>query len=67
MLRYTINGETRRAAQPVVLSDLIEEMGFASRKIAVEYNRTIIPKSQLHQVTVGDGDEVEIVVAVGGG
>lgn len=67
MLHITLNGEARQFAQVATVTDLIAELGYTGKRIAVECNGDIVPKS-LHPTTVlQDGDRLEIVVAVGGG
>jgi sulfur carrier protein len=67
MIEVTVNGATRAFEAPLPLSGLIEQMALAGKKIAVEKNGAIVPRS-LHQKTlVENGDQLEIVVAVGGG
>ena len=67
MIQVTVNGATQRFEQPLVVSALIEKMALAGKKIAVEKNGEIVPRS-LHQKTlIENGDQLEIVVAVGGG
>jgi sulfur carrier protein len=62
-----VNGAAQRFEQPLPVSALIEKMSLAGKKIAVERNGEIVPRS-LHQKTlVQNGDQLEIVVAVGGG
>ncbi len=67
MIRVIVNGKTHPFEQPLHVAALLARLEFAGKKIAVEKNGAIVPKS-LHQETlVEDGDQVEIVVAVGGG
>lgn len=67
MIQVTVNGAARRFDGPMPVSALIEKMALAGKKIAVEKNGEIVPRS-LHQKTlVENGDQLEIVVAVGGG
>ena len=67
MIQVTVNGKAQRFDQPLAVSVLIEKMALAGKKIAVERNGQIVPRS-LHQKTlVENGDQLEIVVAVGGG
>ena len=67
MIQVTVNGAAKRFEAPLPVSALIEKMALAGKKIAVEKNGEIIPRS-LHQKTlVENGDHLEIVVAVGGG
>ena len=49
------------------LADLLEQQGYALRRVAVEVNRSIVPKSQHRLHMVCEGDKVEIVHALGGG
>ena len=67
MILVTVNGAAQRFETPLPVSALIERMALAGKKIAVERNGEIVPRS-LHQKTlVENGDRLEIVVAVGGG
>lgn len=62
-----INGEDRRVREGLSLAELASELGFVPEKIAVERNLEVVPRSTLAQVTIEDGDELEIVHFVGGG
>ncbi|WP_109808721.1 sulfur carrier protein ThiS [Sphingosinithalassobacter portus] len=62
-----VNGEHKRVRAGLTLAELAQEIGLASDKIAVERNLEVVPRSTLHEVTVEDGDELEIVHFVGGG
>jgi sulfur carrier protein len=67
VIQVTVNGKAQRFEQPLAVSALIEKMALAGKKIAVERNGEIVPRS-LHRMTlVENGDQLEIVVAVGGG
>ncbi len=67
MISITINGETMRVESPCSVAALLEARGLAGKRIAVERNGAIVPRS-LHAVTeLIDADRLEIVVAVGGG
>ena len=61
------NGETKTLAASVCVASLIAELPLAGKRFAVERNGEIVPKSQLANVNVCDGDKFEIVIAVGGG
>ncbi|NML25798.1 sulfur carrier protein ThiS [Zoogloea dura] len=66
-LSLTINGEARVLAGPATVASLLDEMGLAGKRLAVERNGEIVPRG-LHATTgLADGDRLEIVVAVGGG
>jgi len=62
-----VNGEPRSLAVGGTVADLIDAMGLAGRRIAVERNGEIVPRSLHGEVRLHDGDRLEIVVAVGGG
>ena len=49
------------------LKELIDSLNLAEARFAVEINKEIVPKSQIDNYTLNDKDEVEIVIAVGGG
>ena len=67
MLELKINGETRQFAEALTVSGLIAELGYTGKRIAVERNGEIVPKSQHASTALLSGDQLEIVVAVGGG
>jgi sulfur carrier protein len=67
VIRVTVNGKAHRFEQPLEISALLARLELAEKKIAVERNGEIVPKSAHAGTLVGDGDELEIVVAVGGG
>lgn len=65
-MRIQVNGEPRDVAAATILA-LVEELGLDARKVAVEHNLSIVPKS-LHATTpIADGDRIEVVQFVGGG
>ena len=66
-MRVTINGEERRFDRPLTVDQMLGEMGLDSRKVAVERNLELVPKSQYGAVTVEDSDRFEIVHFIGGG
>lgn len=67
MINITVNGDTHRLAQPLVLSELLDSMALAGKKIAVERNGEIVPRGAHAATLLADGDRLEIVIAVGGG
>ena len=67
MIQVVVNGQARRFEQPLPVAGLIERLALAGRKIAVEKNGEIVPRSAHASTLVRDGDKLEIVVAVGGG
>ena len=67
MITVTLNGAPRQFPEPFSLAALIEEMGLASKRIALERNGEIVPRSRFEGQQLVDGDSLEVVVAVGGG
>ena len=67
VIHLTVNGENRQFAEPVTMRELVESLELTGRRIAVERNGEIVPRSQFGLVALADGDALEIVVAVGGG
>ncbi len=67
MIQVTINGATRQIPQHFNLSQLLEEMQLAGKRVAIERNGEIVPRSQYTAVELLHNDQLEIVVAVGGG
>lgn len=62
-----INGEIRQIPDALTISGLIDQLGYAGKRIAVEKNGEIVPKSQHATTMLAADDQLEIVVAVGGG
>jgi sulfur carrier protein len=67
MIALFINGEPAELPRPMTVAALLEARGLAGKRVAVEKNGEIVPKSQHPSVAVDNGDRIEIVVAVGGG
>ena len=63
----TLNGKEKSLNENTILKHLIEELGIADKRIAVEINQEIIPKSEYANYAIRDGDTIEIVHAIGGG
>ena len=63
----TLNGETRSLPGAQTIQELLEASELAGRRVAVEVNGAIVPRSGHASHTLRDGDRVEIVHALGGG
>lgn len=66
-MKITLNGEARELADGTALDALLEQAGYAGRKVAVEVNLAVVPRSQHASLTLAPGDRVEIIHAIGGG
>jgi thiamine biosynthesis protein ThiS len=62
-----VNGEERRFEAAVDLAALVETLGLDARKVAVEHNLAIVPRSAYAGTSLADGDRIEIVHFIGGG
>ena len=67
MIQVVVNGAPQRFASPMPVSALIETLSLTGKKLAIERNGEIVPRSAHASTLVVDGDKLEIVVAVGGG
>jgi sulfur carrier protein len=67
MISVTINGEPRQFNAPLNCAELLKELELAGKRVAVERNGEIVPRSRHAAERLADGDRLEIVVAVGGG
>lgn len=63
----TINGEARAFEDVTDVAALVRALGLDPRKVAVERNLEIVPRSTYGRVELADGDRLEIVQFVGGG
>jgi thiamine biosynthesis protein ThiS len=66
-LTLTLNGEARKFAGALSVAGLVDALGLDMRKVAVELNREIVPRSTYAAVALRDGDVLEIVHFIGGG
>ncbi|MBZ2169187.1 MULTISPECIES: sulfur carrier protein ThiS [Marinobacter] len=62
-----VNGESMELPSRATVSTLIEQMALAGKRLAVEVNEDIVPRSQHGDFTLSEGDRVEVVQAIGGG
>ena len=67
MIELTVNGETKSVNAGLSVSGLLEELQINGRKVAVELNLEIVPKSLYAETQLESGDRLEIVAFVGGG
>ena len=66
-LSIRVNGEHRRVNGGISLVDLLNELGLDPLRVAVERNLAVVPRGQISETMVEDGDDYEIVHFVGGG
>jgi thiamine biosynthesis protein ThiS len=66
-VKLTINGETQDFADGLTISGLVEALGLHPKKVAIERNLEVVPKSLHAETRLSEGDRIEIVQFVGGG
>ena len=63
-MRIRVNGSAREVAEPLTVAGLLEELGLAPERVAVERNRGIVRRADHEHVQLEEGDELEIVTLV---
>ncbi len=66
-MRLILNGEARELQMGSTLADMVMELGLDARKLAVERNLEIVPRSRYAATPLAEGDRIEIVHFIGGG
>jgi thiamine biosynthesis protein ThiS len=66
-VNITLNGEPYELEQPLTIEELLARLDIDSRRVAIEYNLSILKRYAYPQTIIGEGDRLEIVNFVGGG
>ena len=66
-MKIIVNGKERSLDTTMTIANLLEDMELADKRVAVEINLEVIPRSRYPQYQLQDNDRVEIVRAIGGG
>ena len=66
-MHIVLNGERRPLADCRTVAELLQAAGYGDRRVAVEINREVVPRSQHATRPLSEGDVVEIIHAIGGG
>ena len=66
-MQILLNGKPTTVKTDTTINDLLAQLDLTGKRVAVEINRQIVPRSQHASHVVQDGDLIEVVVAVGGG
>lgn len=67
MMQLSVNGQVRHVEPGANVARLLEALDLSGKRVAVERNGEIIPRSRYLATSLAEGDALEIVVAVGGG
>ena len=66
-MRVQINGEKQEVAEGITLSEFVKQWSLQPERVAIELNRTVVPRREWPTTMLGEGDRLEIVHFVGGG
>ncbi|TLX53396.1 sulfur carrier protein ThiS [Stutzerimonas nosocomialis] len=66
-MRIQLNGEPFELTQGQTVADLLQHLELTGRRVAVELNQDIVPRSLHAETPLSEGDQVEVVHAIGGG
>ncbi|CAM3774943.1 sulfur carrier protein ThiS [Litorimonas haliclonae] len=66
-MKLTLNGEIHNLPDDLTITGLIAHLGLPNKKIAVERNLEVVPKSTFGEVKLAEGDKLEIIHFIGGG
>lgn len=66
-MKLTLNGEIHTLPDDLTITGLIAHLGLPNKKIAVERNLEVVPKSTFGEVKLAEGDKLEIIHFIGGG
>jgi len=66
-MQVFINGQSQSIESGITIFALLQQSGLAGKRLAVEVNETIVPKSRHSETVVAEGDKIEIIHAIGGG
>ena len=62
-----LNGAPREFPAPLTFSQLVDALELAGKRLAIERNGEIVPRTRFPEERLSDGDRIEVVIAVGGG
>lgn len=66
-INLQVNGETRTCGDQTPIPELLQQLGFNPRLVAIEYNGEILHRQFWDETRVENGDRLEVVTIVGGG
>ena len=67
MITITINGDSKEIPKGSNLEDVLNFFSLPSQRVAVELNKTVVPRREWSTTTVSDSDKIEVIHFVGGG
>lgn len=67
MISVTVNGEKKTFSNSLTVHEFLEQLKIGFQSMAISINNTVIPRSQLMEQIICDGDQIEIIRPIGGG
>ncbi len=67
MIQLLVNGQPQHLDATISVSELLRNMGLEGKRLAIDRNGEIVPRSKFDEQMLIDGDRLEIVTAIGGG
>ena len=67
MIRVSLNGEPKEFPAALTFAQLLGQLDLEGKRLAIERNGEIVPRSHFAEAHLSDGDRIEVVIAVGGG
>jgi sulfur carrier protein len=66
-IRVVVNGAPRELPAALTFAELVDTLDLAGKRLAIERNGEIVPRSRFGEARLNEGDRIEVVIAVGGG
>ncbi len=66
-MKIELNGEARELRPGTTVAELVRALGLRPEQVAVERNRSLVPRSEHERTALAEGDRLEVVTLVGGG
>jgi sulfur carrier protein len=66
-MRVQVNGESRELPEGTTVAQLVADLNLSGQRLAIEVNEELVPRSTHAERRLADGDQVEVVHAIGGG
>jgi sulfur carrier protein len=67
MIRVSLNGQPKEFPAALTFAQLLDQLELEGKRLAIERNGEIVPRSHFSEARLSDGDRIEVVIAVGGG
>ena len=67
LIHVVVNGAPRELPAALTFAELVDTLDMAGKRLAIERNGEIVPRSRFGEARLNEGDRIEVVIAVGGG